>query len=63
MMASEDFSKYGEIAPAAFFILGAKGSGAGHSPTLMIDDTVLPTGAAVYAQAAVDILNRLSSGR
>ncbi|KAL5982608.1 IAA-amino acid hydrolase ILR1-like 6 [Asimina triloba] len=57
MMGAEDFSFYSEVVPAAFFYIGVRNEElgsihTGHSPYFMIDEDVLPTGAAVHAAIA-----------
>lgn len=57
MMGAEDFSFYSEVIPAAFFYIGVRNETlgsihTGHSPYFMIDEDVLPTGAAVHAAIA-----------
>ncbi|XXG60838.1 hypothetical protein AAC387_Pa04g2651 [Persea americana] len=62
MMGAEDFSFYSEVVPAAFFYIGVRNETlgsihTGHSPYFMIDEDVLPTGAAVHAAIAERYLN------
>ncbi|XP_022768168.1 IAA-amino acid hydrolase ILR1-like 6 isoform X2 [Durio zibethinus] len=57
MMGAEDFSFYSEVVPAAFFYIGVRNETlgsihTGHSPYFMIDEDVLPIGAAVHATIA-----------
>jgi len=57
MMGAEDFSFYSEVIPAAFYYIGVRNETlgsvhTGHSPYFMIDEDVLPTGAAVHAAIA-----------
>lgn len=57
MMGAEDFSFYSEVVPAAFFYIGIRNetlgsTHTGHSPYFMIDEDVLPVGAAVHATIA-----------
>lgn len=57
MMGAEDFSFYSEVIPAAFFYIGVRNETlgsvhTGHSPHFMIDEDVLPVGAAVHAAIA-----------
>ncbi|KAH0455524.1 hypothetical protein IEQ34_015556 [Dendrobium chrysotoxum] len=57
MMGAEDFSFYSEIVPAAFYYIGVRNESlgsihTGHSPYFMIDEDVLPVGAAVHAAIA-----------
>ncbi|RWW31727.1 hypothetical protein GW17_00003629 [Ensete ventricosum] len=56
-MGAEDFSFYSEMIPAAFFYIGVRNETLGsvhvpHSPYFMIDEDVLPTGAALNAAIA-----------
>ncbi len=55
-MGSEDFSEYTAKVPGAFFTLGAGGRYPSHHAKFEIEEGVLPTGAAVYAQFAIDAL-------
>ncbi|XP_012445902.1 IAA-amino acid hydrolase ILR1-like 6 [Gossypium raimondii] len=62
MMGAEDFSFYTEIVPAAFYYIGVRNETlgsihTGHSPYFMIDEDVLPIGAAVHASIAERYLN------
>ncbi|KAI4320537.1 hypothetical protein MLD38_034006 [Melastoma candidum] len=57
MMGAEDFSFYSEAIPAAFFYIGIRNESlgsthTGHSPHFMIDEDVLPIGAAAHAAIA-----------
>ncbi|CAN6193307.1 unnamed protein product [Urochloa humidicola] len=57
MMGAEDFSFYSQVVPAAFYYIGVRNETlgsvhTGHSPYFMIDEDVLPTGAAVHAAIA-----------
>ena len=57
MMGAEDFSFYSEVMPAAFYYIGVRNETlgsvhTGHSPYFMIDEDVLPIGAAVHAAIA-----------
>ncbi|XP_010243489.1 PREDICTED: IAA-amino acid hydrolase ILR1-like 6 [Nelumbo nucifera] len=57
MMGAEDFSFYSEMVPAAFFYIGVMNetlgsTHSGHSPYFMIDEDVLPIGAATHAAIA-----------
>ncbi|CAN4118514.1 unnamed protein product [Withania somnifera] len=57
MMGAEDFSFYSEVIPAAFFYIGIRNETlgsihTGHSPHFMIDEDVLPIGAATHAAIA-----------
>ncbi len=54
-MGAEDFSFMAQAKPGAFFYLGAKKDDINrphHNPAFDIDESVLPTGAALLAQAA-----------
>lgn len=61
LSGSEDFTMVAEQVPAVFFHLGA-GSPAGghlcgmHNPGMLVDESVLPIGAALYAHCAVRYL-------
>ncbi|KAI3767630.1 hypothetical protein L2E82_17921 [Cichorium intybus] len=62
MMGAEDFSFYSEAVPAAFFYIGIMNetlgsTHTGHSPHFMIDEDVLPVGAATHAAIAERYLN------
>uniref|UniRef100_A0A0D6QZN3 Peptidase M20 dimerisation domain-containing protein n=1 Tax=Araucaria cunninghamii TaxID=56994 RepID=A0A0D6QZN3_ARACU len=62
MMGAEDFSFYTEVIPAAFFYIGTRNETigsihSGHSPYFMIDENVLPIGAAMHAAIAERYLN------
>ncbi|KAJ6795356.1 Uncharacterized protein M6B38_224805 [Iris pallida] len=64
MMGAEDFSFYSEVVPAAFFYIGVRNETlgsvhSGHSPYFMIDEDVLPVGAAVHAAIAERYLAEL----
>ncbi|KAJ7959148.1 putative IAA-amino acid hydrolase ILR1 [Quillaja saponaria] len=57
MMGAEDFSFYSEVVPAAFFYIGMRNetlgsTHTGHSPYFMIDEDILPIGAAAHATIA-----------
>ncbi|KAM3193222.1 hypothetical protein ACQJBY_070043 [Aegilops geniculata] len=57
MMGAEDFSFYSQAVPAGFYYVGVRNETlgsvhTGHSPYFMIDEDVLPTGAAVHAAIA-----------
>lgn len=57
MMGAEDFSFYSQVVPAAFYYIGVRNETlgsvhTGHSPYFMIDEDVLPTGAAFHAAVA-----------
>lgn len=62
MMGAEDFSFYSEVVPAAFYYIGIRNETlgsvhTGHSPYFMIDEDVLPIGAAAHAAIAERYLN------
>jgi len=57
MMGAEDFSFYTHEVPAAFFYIGIRNEAVGsthtgHSPHFMVDEEVLPVGAAAHAAIA-----------
>ncbi|KAL6873813.1 hypothetical protein ACP4OV_013895 [Aristida adscensionis] len=57
MMGAEDFAFYSQAVPAGFFYIGVRNETlgsvhTGHSPYFIIDEDVLPTGAAVHAAVA-----------
>jgi IAA-amino acid hydrolase len=64
MMAAEDFSYYAQRFPGAFFMIGIhdKAMTTGvhplHSPNFVIDESVLPVGAALHAAVAMEYLNK-----
>lgn len=60
-MGSEDFAQIAERVPAAYFMLGAgpeeeQRRREQHDPGVEFNEAVLSTGAAIYAQAAMDFL-------
>ncbi|KAL3825732.1 hypothetical protein ACJIZ3_021761 [Penstemon smallii] len=62
MMGAEDFSFYAQKMPAAFFMIGTRNetmkSVKGlHSPHFVIDEDVLPVGAALHASVAISYLD------
>ncbi|KAG2664136.1 hypothetical protein I3760_16G065800 [Carya illinoinensis] len=62
MMGAEDFSFYSQVVPAAFFYVGIRNETlgsihTGHSPYFIIDEDVLPLGAAAHATIAERYLN------
>lgn len=62
MMGAEDFSFFSEVVPAAFYYIGIRNETlgsvhTGHSPYFMIDEDVLPIGAATHATIAERYLN------
>ncbi|GMJ12834.1 IAA-LEUCINE RESISTANT 1 [Hibiscus trionum] len=61
-MGAEDFSFYANKMPAAFFMIGTKNETRRpnyrlHSPYLIIDEDVLPIGAAFHAAVAISYLD------
>lgn len=65
IMGAEDFSFYSEVVPTAFFYIGIRNETlgsvhTGHSPYFMIDEDVLPVGAAVHAAIAERYINEHS---
>ena len=57
LMGAEDFSFYSQAVPAGFYYVGVRNETlgsvhTGHSLYFMIDEDVLPTGAAVHAAVA-----------
>lgn len=66
MMGAEDFSFYSEVVPAAFYYIGIMNetlgsTHTGHSPYFMIDEDVLPIGAATHAAIIERYLNEYHS--
>lgn len=62
-MGAEDFSFYSQHIPAAFFMIGAKNETMDsriplHSPYLVLDEQVLPLGAALHAAVAISYLDQ-----
>ncbi|KAF5468591.1 hypothetical protein F2P56_012734 [Juglans regia] len=62
MMGAEDFSFYCQVVPAGFFYIGIRNetlgsTHTGHSPYFIIDEDVLPLGAAAHATLAERYLN------
>lgn len=61
-MGAEDFSFYSMKMPAAFFMIGIKNETLGsvkglHSPYFVVDEEVLPIGAALHAAMAISFLD------
>ena len=61
-MGAEDFSFYSQKMKAAFFFIGTKNEGVRsvkrlHSPYFVIDEEVLPIGAAFHAAVAISLLD------
>lgn len=67
MMAAEDFSYYAQRFPGAFFMIGIWDDAMMtavhplHSPNFVIDEGVLPVGAALHAAVAMVYLNKRST--
>ncbi|KAK6942560.1 Peptidase M20 [Dillenia turbinata] len=66
-MGAEDFSFYSQKMAAAFFMIGAKNKTMAsdttlHSPYFVIDEDVLPIGAALHAAVAISYLKDHSVG-
>ncbi|XP_059668673.1 IAA-amino acid hydrolase ILR1-like 4 [Cornus florida] len=65
-MGAEDFSFYSETMAAAFFMIGTKNETMKsdkirlHSPHLIIDEEVLPIGAALHAAVAISYLDSVN---
>lgn len=62
-MGSEDFACYSELAPAAFYMMGAGVENPEerlpqHNPKIRFNENVLPIGAAIYATAVLKRLGR-----
>ncbi|KAM3279862.1 hypothetical protein ACQJBY_046937 [Aegilops geniculata] len=61
-MAAEDFGFYAQKIPAAFFNVGAHRAGEDisylHTPHLVVDENVLPIGAAMHASVAIEFFNK-----
>lgn len=62
-MGAEDFSYMTRSAPGAMFMLGAAlpGGRLHHTPTFDIDESTLPEGAAILAEATVRLLQKLAA--
>ncbi|VAI39654.1 unnamed protein product [Triticum turgidum subsp. durum] len=62
VMAAEDFGFYAQKIPAAFFFVGVHPAGEEinhvHTPYLVIDEDVLPVGAAMHAAVAIEFFNK-----
>ncbi|KAF7064136.1 hypothetical protein CFC21_070542 [Triticum aestivum] len=64
IMAAEDFSFYTQRFPGAFFMIGTRDETLAtavhplHSPNFVIDEGVLPVGAAFHAAVAMEYLNK-----
>ena len=62
LMASEDFARFGAFVPSLFAFIGGGNREIGavhphHNENFCIDESVLPRGAALYAQFAADFLH------
>lgn len=62
VMGAEDFTFYSQVIPSGFYFIGIKNESLGsfhtaHSPHFMIDENVLPIGAATHAAIAERYLN------
>jgi amidohydrolase len=67
-MGGEDVSYFQEQVPGVFWFLGTRNPGREfthplHSPLFDFDEAVLPVGAALHAQCAVDFLSAPSAPR
>uniref|UniRef100_A0A0D9WXA4 Peptidase M20 dimerisation domain-containing protein n=1 Tax=Leersia perrieri TaxID=77586 RepID=A0A0D9WXA4_9ORYZ len=66
-MGAEDFAFYAQRFPAAFFMIGIGNETTMrkvyplHSPNFVLDEDVLPVGAALHAAVAMEYLNKHSS--
>jgi len=58
LMGAEDFAEYTTHCQAAFAALGGGGKAPQHSDYFWIDESALETGAAMYAQVAIDFLTQ-----
>lgn len=56
MTASEDFSRYKEVAPVCFMILGVGDGAANHSPKFNLDESALANGVKAEVQIILDYL-------
>jgi len=62
-MGAEDFAFYAQRFPGAFFMIGVRNKTMEvmhplHSPHFVIDEDVLPVGAAIHAAVAIEYLNK-----
>jgi amidohydrolase len=57
-MGAEDFSEYTVLCPSCFGFVGAGGDYPHHSDYFYLEESAFPTGAALYAQVAVDYLEK-----
>jgi amidohydrolase len=66
-MAGEDFSRYANVIPGFFFMLGVQKpggpiSGDHHSPTFMADDAAIPVGVRTMTNVVLDYLKGGTGG-
>lgn len=57
-MGSEDFAYYSAAAPCAFAAIGGGGTYPQHNEHFTVDESAFPTGAALYAQFALEYLTQ-----
>lgn len=57
LSGSEDFARYGELAPVCFIILGTGPGAANHSPKFNLDEAALVNGVKAEVQLILDYLN------
>ena len=59
IMGGEDFSAYGAVAPACFFVVGAGGETAAphHHPRFVVDEDAIPVAIDVFVRTALDFLH------
>ena len=60
-LGAEDFGSFSEVAPGAMFLLGTRIEGDerfGHNPRFDIDESALPIGTAIFAEAVLRFLRR-----
>jgi amidohydrolase len=62
MSASEDFSRYKEVAPVCLLCLGVGPGPANHSPKFNLDESSLASGVKAEVQIIVDYLNQSRTG-
>lgn len=55
-MGGDDFGNFCVLAPSTCIKVGAGGSSPVHSPTMVIDESIIPLGTAVFVQVALDLL-------
>ena len=58
IMAGDDFGDFGNVAPSAYYFLGGGGHGPGHNGNFQVEDEMLHSGAAIYAQVAINALTK-----